>query len=929
MNKKIKRIVLPISVGSSILIGASIATGVYFWKNNKNHSDFLTINFYKKDGDNNNFFANQKIEFDFSKQKNLVQNLIKLPNGYKLAENNSFQIKEINKNSYEIDVFVYNQKIIHLVFINNSTNNRNEVEIIQTNFDSEIVLNDYYENLENYEFSLNNSEFQVTKKNNLFLLSTPNKYESNLEISLQNKNKYSSIIYKYQNQTLKTVQISVLKDQSEIVIENLPNDLQNNYEFANEIRVFPFAEEIEIQLKKKTKTINLIYQYDDREVENVLIDIPVDQNFLNIDQLSIPNGYQFSSSQAQNIEVENTIYVKVVPKFKLATLNFKNKNNLIFTKNLNIPFYDDSINLDSIKLPENYEYLEDQNLVIPFASNIEIEIKDLKRDLIFYINTKNDFINEIYSIKDELASEISNQITNLYNFINSNLEDKTINELKNFKNIIGNLHNDLLSYFENKKNELLNQKNEIEEQIVSLQESGLFVENFKTELDLLNDSISDIKNINSYFDNKNIIQNKIDFLKDQISNFENTIQNMNFRQPDYYKIYPFINYPLQNGSYLIGKSNKAKINLFLKTSDFSAQNDLSLPHLYKLLRNGDLYIQYRLAAPGQRPPYIKINFSDIDFLDNAIYIPYNSTNNEDLKLQIRIVNNQNQILVSDLIDKNNQLTNIFIRSGDNVDETPEASTVVLNSLNDYWIFPRKFSINFREILETSGANSATISKLNQIIRDNSQNIWNYTVKNNAPIKYVDSLWIVLLKFFTEINFKNSNFELDNNQTIFTSPFNDKGSFEFQIKAKSLTDLNFSSIKWFGGSFFEYMFESTNLKNIQIRNNDNIKIVFRLNNEATSWNSNHNSRDLPEIINNSRGDLSSLKSYGLRGKYPFLANFYGNLTFELWINEQKQYQFSSNDTNQTHNISLFVLDKTEIDGRGVINIYTSNTRSSIS
>ncbi|RIV16213.1 hypothetical protein [Mycoplasmopsis gallopavonis] len=769
-------------------------------------------------------------------------------------------------------------------------------------------------------------------------------YSSELRINLSKITKLVTFEFMLENNTkVGSYQANFLPETTTVNLDlrQIPHD----FVLVENIQEFAINDVIRVTVRPKYKYFTLVFEVNKQKVEekmNLKIDFLA--NKIDLTQY-LPIGMKLANNQETMVEYQPGVVVQVVYIKKDSQVIYYDidSQKVVSTISKKVEYNVNQIDVQS-ELPNGYFLAPGQKEVVDFANQIRVNI------------TKNnpgssENVNEEPITNHESNSEVV-ESENLHAF--SLIKDNySLFDMRNLNDRFHNLENKItdIDHLNNTELSSLNQELNsflitLEEQIKSnwtnkQEEIKQLINNFASQNYYMDDFSALLETLNSSFETQNSKTNLVRFyvlnnlkfqdLKQQIIEFKNQVDSFDLssgdvRQGGRYNIFVNLNYPRPTGAeYIIGTNSKVQVQLTFQDKN-NSQAIFNLKHLKKYLSENKLKLQAKFGVRTSK--FYEIALDQIDFASNSIFLNYSSTTNEEWILKFNLQNINHSTISYNTYDKKDQSFNIFVRSGNNPDQTPNRSEVTPNSLADYWLFPSTYKIQFREKLETEGANEATLRKLNSYIQENGKTSWNTKISNGQAFSYQDALWIAFLNFFKQANFANNDFTLEENQTLFTKPFDTNGSFSFQFSAIANQAKAIGSLNYFGGSFFEVAFLSSHLASYKLQSQDRLKIIFSLNNQGDSWKQGYKANALPVLINNSNGNLTPLRFLGFNGKYPFLANIYGNFTLQVFVNDSKIYELSSNQANNTHVFPIFVLNKNQTDGQGVIDVYTSGTRSAI-
>lgn len=797
----------------------------------------------------------------FSNENNLLISNIQLPNGYKFTQEQPEKIiLSDNQNEVRIDVAkIINVKQMFLHFVD-KTNPSNNQDIIITNIPAQENTVNIQKYLPQY--------FTFDSANDANVA-----YKSEMTVHIHKMKKPYIVKFLNGNSVISEYSNEIYVDETIVNIDE--TKIPNNYELVSDRLSYEYTPEIRLNLIKKQKLITIIYRFNNSEISRREERIDVDTTSISI--LSwIPEGYLLANDESENKAVSEQVIVSVVQENdKQEVISKINENKEMFFK------------IDAHK-----------NL---FTNNELKNILSSKRELFDNLDSysveelkqKFDQINKALTLAHSNSKELFNEQKT------SNL--RKLNELKTnnyYSSDFEKYINNIVSNYDSSENE--NQK------------LDLFIEEyskFKTQV------------------------SQMDAFKEETDRFlTNKPERIGYKA--YLKADAKINKDADGNDYYKVPAN-GKFDLKIKIlNPNEAENEFwNFKHLYKYLNDEEKSLIFKLIIKARSPKISKIdkeiNLSDIDFENNSITEVYPFDDNEERWIQIKIFDKATtrvHYIEESLMDANdysNEYTNKpWIRTGVDIDNTPDKSEIVANSLDDFWLFPNGYSIDFKGKIDSDS------NYLSNKVRTEWNNPWNSKISDGQSFTYGNALWVTFLKFFTELNFKNSNFTFDKEKSIFTQPFTNSGSFTYQIEATTNKDFNTENFNGIGGAFFDFGF--TNFVNhFQIQRGQKVKVEISLNNDETSWKPGEDPKRPLEIIKNNNGDLSGLKKLGYPlANYPFIATFYGKLTFKLYVDDVLKWNFNSHQSSQSHSIPIFPLAKSETDNPKKVVIYSTYTKAAI-
>ncbi|UUM19383.1 hypothetical protein [Mycoplasma sp. 1018B] len=882
MNKKKKIILTSLMLTTIVIIPIISVPLVYYAKIKTNNKTLDT----KKE--NIDYQTNiMKFTFNFI---NIMQDNLKISYEKEIDINSlndypKFNIKLKDFNLFDFKIINNNQILDELIVDLNKTI---EIKIIPNNFETKIeIINDN------------------KKYNNLSILR--NIYDNKITIENKIKNLLDN------NDTFEIIEENILNNVLKIKL-NQEKKQNNKFLTLNYINRFDnslfYKEQIPIEISKTNFDFNL-KKSNNNEIKN---------NFLLVNQKKkIVNNINLDLSK-------NNHDIAIFPKEYLVKINsnleeFNNKNI-----HVNYQFNKDNLitELNKIINTRHYQFHLRKNFV--FGDNeilIIIEKIEDKNELIKQLTNQKEIIeiiknnNNILNIEEINSFDISE-----FDF----LVEKSIPKLKEIKeNILQIIDKSFNLANQNLNQELINLKLELN----NLETNKYYIEDIKEEYNYfigekenLSNKNSFIKfyllNINNIFDLKQKINNKISRTQNFIKIAQEFLDTS--KRKSLMSINLKLNYPLIDDVYQIGQAQEINLNININEEEklFNIQ-DLKL-----LIETGDLEILYSFDRAGNN--FTQLAKNQFDFLNNQLLIPFNKQDNQQYVIRLRI-NYKKQRIAINAINANGTNKWTWIQRGNDFDLTPNVKSIIKNSIDDYWLFPKGHSIILKEKI-LDGANQTNTNYLNNLIKQQSNMIWNTKISDQNNFKYQDALNLMLLKVFIDTNLNNSNFNWEKEKSIFTKNITENGSFIYEHHLIATKDSSTTNFKTIGGNFFETILESNLAKHYDFKVNDKIKFIFELDNTLT-WNDNFYANTLPQVIRNNNGDfLSTAKQFNWRGKYPFLATYYGKFILKMFVNDKLIWNYSTHDNNQMHVLPIFVLVKENINGNKFISVYNSSSRVSL-
>ncbi|VEU70300.1 hypothetical protein [Mycoplasmopsis glycophila] len=880
-----------------------------------------------------NVVGNFEIEIPFKKDS-IDLSLITLPNGYRLKN-------EITSFTYQpqlnLEVAPINKQIV--------VNFKNgDLKV------GEIVISIPFENT---TFTIDQNQIPEGYQTNDSLIDIL--YAQTIEIrvnsiSRETQDEIMQIHFVYQNELINKFEIIKKPNQSDVDLNNFV--LKEGYQInRNQARNIPFTNgTVQINVVPLTKNAIIVFEHQGQKISQISLNIDYYDNKLTIPQDQIPQNYK-AVSTITDIPYASTLTVQVNPLTKKLIIKFMDENNLIKEINEDINYEMSTINLTNL-IPENYKLKDESQTSIPYQNGeiiIEVVSKDARPDK----NPEAPKEKETNDPSNSGDSSVSpatnddNQPTSDSGDPNpgANNSQAKIQEIRNWESTILSVKNNLASHFDNnealknslenidfnnleskseddlnlikakidetiaKANSIIDQKiNDVNTKYETFKDDDYYFKDFEGSIN----SLLSIKNqtdfkvkINDFNTNYNTLLQ----LPNKINEFKTNSDSITLDVRDKYKLYLKFSYPKEgSGSYLIGNQNSFEVKVTLKEAS-NPQNSYELKYLYKLLKTNQTAFEYKLTRIPRS--FSSLVASNINYETSALTIPFDSVSgNDDAPLKLRL-----KTQVTDFKDETYpDSSNIFIRRGEMPDLTPSANSIVTNSLDDYWLFPRRYKIQFRkEIIDFN--KTAVQTRINN---EQQQGAWNNKISDNTPFSYKDAVFVTLMKVILESNFSSEYFTIDPNQTIFTKPFDSKGNFEFQIKATVQkeydTRTKFNNL---GGSFFDFSLIDKNIgvKHQILQPGQQVVMTFSL----------ENSLNESITIANNKGEIlratltETFKGENLSGRNPIVGEFSGLFRMKLSVDGQLVWNTTTagNDitgqrSNQSRTLPIFALQKIKIN-----------------
>ncbi|KUH47360.1 hypothetical protein [Mycoplasmopsis meleagridis] len=387
-----------------------------------NKYKFITINFV--DSSANNSLVERKI-VKVLRENNSVNVSEFIPKGYIYSEKNTYEL-----NSKELTVPIKADKLsVTFKFINKANSEiistiTKEIDKDQSKYNVSALIPSNYTLAEGQENSVN-----VSNEINIYLQKASNK----VIINFVDEN----------NKAINKVEIST---NSQKPLIDLTQYFDTKiYQLLDSSPYVVVEKEQTIKLKKVNKKVNLKFVENNVLIKQKEIIVPLVNNSVNISPYLPDNYHEINSNNIVKYNGEDELTINIKNNYKHVILNFKVKNDIVATKELEIGYEQTKLNVNSY-LPEDYALANDQlslinikdsNDINVVRKNKTITITFINRDsntiiLTREININKDgqtinlldyFDNLIYQLADKSQKEI---------FVNNNL---TISLVSSFKDI--------------------------------------------------------------------------------------------------------------------------------------------------------------------------------------------------------------------------------------------------------------------------------------------------------------------------------------------------------------------------------------------------------------------------------------------------------------------------------------------------------------
>ncbi|WP_029512726.1 lipoprotein 17-related variable surface protein [Mycoplasmopsis iners] len=876
--------------------------------------------------------------------RNIANEITKLGNVIKQIQKEKEKFAELKT----LIIFVYeteeNKNSIEQLF-NNASNGNAEIESLLNDLTLENAkqifanLKNKLNELQEAPKTLNGERLLLKKDLTRFTYLPSNKFdELNIEIDKLDRESASSherqIVEKAQNFAKANAISQITKEK----YPNLSNSEINH--FVNEIRTRSYWPE--------TENDNFDKYISDIFVEIQSLNERKEQEKNEIDNLANLNILQKTEFKNQLSESEYSMHETIVRDAKTLDSNIQNLkatllNQLKTLSNNNELVFDENI-YETAKKATLYVNSNEQKRNAYDAVLAEIKATldpNVKSNYQTISDLTNKLINKYSDLDGEDNNGFDEWINNnakLLNLIWDNKEfldtklglDLTNSELQKLATINEQDSNTKLTFMTNVDELLLNISTAINDKLSEIINENINLLNqyrnqkyFMDELIAKNDYFREFYgSANDYYERvSSFIQHFEELLniKQLANEIVQKTNEININESNKYNQLLTFDAPLVDGSFVIGSVNSYSINYNL--IDKHTNDRYKLLHFKKYFDDDLIAIEYSYERRGG---YTKLDKSQINYLENSLTLPYAFSDNTDRPLKIRIVKNQSLLFVltnETQIEEGTPIANIFVRTGENPDLTPLASSIVANSLDDYWLFPKGYKISFKEQFYPEGTTATNKALFNQRINQNKGQNWNVKISDQTPFSYQATLWVMFLKMFEKTNLPINKFDYDINNSIFTKPFDSNDSFTYQINLTAKTNSSTSEFSNIGGTFFENILDSSSSKNYNFNAGDKIKFVFDLDNTKT-WSNNFSGTDYPSVISNNSGDfLQTAKVMNWQAKFPVLASYYGKLTFQMYVNDKLIWNYSTHDNNQSHILPIFILDKRQLNDGNFVTVYT--------
>ncbi|MEA4162631.1 hypothetical protein [Mycoplasma sp. 4404] len=730
----------------------------------------------------------------------------------------------------------------------------------------------------------------------------------------------------------------------DLITQQLPTDVK----IKSVSGIEPWATSINLDIIENRKTITINF----KDLENNLVSsttqkINMDENSITIESNLVPNSYVLINSNKEVIQSvtidqiqNNEVDVVISRQSYIVLINIVQNNTSDQIDNFDIQATaqdtkDNLIELIRNKLDSKYlfelsgewnKFDKVANIIVNAAQSAES-----KDDYVAYIRENLNLLNKVKQNETLFGSD---QITNFDLSTLDDYENKSLDELKTLKNEVENILNVANTIATEKVNDAF-------EQIVQISNNP---DNSKY---YLKDFLADKENLSYKFehdtDKVEFFISRLDEIKQIKANIDERIDKgnlLNYLTTNMqYATYLVLNC-LNNADdgyadYVIGprKIFEGSFKL-LSIDNTSKYQTLSIRDLKPLFDSGLITLQYKTRLRGRNnDPYIRLDKSSIDYDNEVVTFEYNHDDNEERLLKLEILNNQGNypyLATTFVKEDKSPIANYWVKTGVVPDLTPAASTIVPNSLDDYWLFPRKYEIKYKERFLQDGTNNVNKNWLNNVINSYANGAWNYKISDGTAFNYQNALWVALLQAFVKTNITSDKFNIDKNTSVFTKTFTEDNSFTFVLNATASKNSSTRDFANIGGAFFEQLIDSSTARHIDFVTGDKIRLEFDLDN-SRSWHPSIPGNTLPSVISNNLGDFSkTAKAYNFNGYFPINASYYGDLRLKLYVNDNLIWNASTLDGTQSHILPIFVLNKWDIpeSDRKYVLVYTAGSKVAI-
>ncbi|MEA4190917.1 hypothetical protein [Mycoplasma sp. 2248] len=833
----------------------------------------ITINF--KDLDNNLVSSTtQKINMD--ETSITVSNLL-IPDGYVLTNSN--------------------KQVVDNITINQIENDTVDVKVLPQNYSVQVVI----ANNESHRQDINNFSIDVN----------------------------------YQDDETK------IKD---LITQQLPTDVK--IKSVSGIEAWATSINLDIVENRKTITINF------KDLDNNLVSLTtqklnMDENSITIESSLVPNSYVLIDSNKDVIqsitinEIQNNeVNVVVAPQSYTVLINIVKNNTSDQIDNFDVQATAQDIKDNLIELIRNrldpkylFELSSEWNKFEKVA-NIIVNAAQPAESKDDYVANIRENLNSLNKVKENESLFGSDQITNFDLSTLDDYENKSLDELKTLKNEVENVLNVANTIATEKVNNAFeqivqisnnpdNSKYYLKDFLADKENLSYKFENETDKVEFFISRLEQINQIKANIDERIDKGNLLNYLKTNVEYATYLVLNCLNNADDGYADYVIGPRKLFEGTFkLLSRDNTSKYQT------------LSIRDLKPLFDTGLITLQYKTHLRGRNnDPYIRLDKSSIDYDNEVVTFEYNHDDNEERLLRLQILNNQGNypyLATTFVKEDKSQIANYWVKTGVVPDLTPAASTVVPNSLDDYWLFPRKYEIKYKERFFQDGTTNVNKNQLNNIINSYANGAWNYKISDGTAFNYQNALWVALLQAFVKTNITSDKFNIDKNTSIFTRTFTEDNSFTFVLNATASKNSSTRDFANIGGAFFEQLIDSSSARHIDFVAGDKIRLEFDLDN-SRSWHPSIPGNTLPTVISNNLGDFSkTAKVYNFYGHFPINASYYGDLRLKLYVNDNLIWNASTLDGTQSHILPIFVLNKWDIpeSDKKYVLVYTAGSKVAI-
>ncbi|MEA4333683.1 hypothetical protein, partial [Mycoplasma sp. 1232] len=779
--------------------------------------------------------------------------------------------------TFNIDI-VENRKTVTIKFVDSNgsvvdtTTQKINIDENQLTVHSNMVPNSYVL-VNSYKEVIESEVIEQIVDNSVDVLVLPKNYS--VQVKIVKNESHKQDIQDFE------IQVNYQDDEakiSELIKQQLPSDVK----VTSISGVSPWTSEIQIEIVENRKTITINFKDLNNDiVATTTQKLNMDENSITIESSLVPDSYVLIDSNKdviQSITIDeiqnNEVNVVVAPQSYTVLINIVQNNTSDQIDNFDIQATsqdtkDNLIELIRNRLDSKYlfelsgewnKFDKVANIIINAAQSAES-----KDDYVAYIREN---LNSLNKVKQNETLFGSDQITNFDLSTLDDYENKSLDELKTLKNEVENILNVANTIAIEKVNNAF-------EQIVQISNNP---DNSKY---YLKDFLADKENLSYKFEHDT---DKVEFFISRLDEINQIKANIDERI-DKGNLLNYLTTNMQYATYLVlnclnnaddgyadyvigpRKIFEGSFKL-LSIDNTSKYQTLSIRDLKPLFDSGLITLQYKTRLRGRNnDPYIRLDKSSIDYDDEVVTFEYNHDDNEERLLKLEILNNQGNypyLATTFVKEDKSPIANYWVKTGVVPDLTPAASTIVPNSLDDYWLFPRKYEIKYKERFLQDGTNNVNKNWLNNVINSYANGAWNYKISDGTAFNYQNALWVALLQAFVKTNITSDKFNIDKNTSVFTKTFTEDNSFTFVLNATASKNSSTRDFANIGGAFFEQLIDSSTARHIDFATGDKIRLEFDLDN-SRSWHPSIPGNTLPSVISNNLGDFSkTAKAYNFNG-----------------------------------------------------------------